>query len=1117
MYKKKYNDSRSGMALVVVLGLITLLIISSVTFAILMRVERAGAANARNTIMARQAVKSALNYAMASIDKNIGTNSYPVWWNTNNTAYPYSRTWKRVEREDLDARDLRRLNSDNKYFDGKKPRYVNFWNDTFGSIDANVTDSDYTAPAYIMNYSLEQYLPKGLRHRAYAKTYQGAPDNEVNDIGPEWVAMTSDEGGTDVIGRYAFLAFNTTGYLDISAMAGLQQGNSGNVKRWLGESVEELKVHPKFFNVATTAAAEQKMDKLKGYVFENVGDVVNSRATSKGADFADESAYRTISANLPGIIQDDTGTKQAFNLSPKNDDGEPRTGDDLAEYYRNNKNKIIEAFYDSGLTKSSEAFDDAKGDFLPDPDIDDKYEIDEDKYSEQALWAYLGLVDYVDENDFPEGLEELDDEYYFMTKFARPATESMALFNGFMGTVRFIRTEGYMPVTIEKIDENTGQVVDTKTVLVYDKDHFTYSMVVNGKIVFANRFANVRDNINDHILSDCIDGRLGFKFEFEGEYGGQIEQGLLDDKKSQLTGEDILTYDKAKNIKLYGVNDGDGILFGNAKTIVFDESSVIQVGFAVSNKFAYADGAINADLNDAGRAEDFENKAAGLPKWIALGAIGRTLGAEAEDEESVDIDPDAEDVIKRAIPSSIEENYFNELVDEINKFTLCATRDLGKENSEDDLLGWVRNGSGIKVYKTKPTYDQVAAGLEEDQEIQRWESGLVLSGELIDPAMAHIGNDKGYMSDDTSPFPHMAVASSQYSNKMKNDELVYADFDFEPETDIGSFCDLDVKEEDNDSLDAFKEFEKEFLAEKHYLGEYFVASEDDDEFRRGYSAFQSRLLGGKNYFIDNEIVVDGIHTVKDKCDNFESIWSSLYVKSGNQDIEETADNSYIRSVGELGFLPTGIYSTIRLFGYSDDKSDDDSDWEFNKLSDGTLYHTVLDNFTTIDGVEYGKINPNTIDIYALASVFNRAPKLMCSDEPPVLKNKELISEDEAIELAENFIKSLKTTNKDKPMTQLSDLGKFFESDPLKDIFETDNEREAFLASVCGLFSVRGQTFTILLRGEAFSPLFGRTEVRDGLGTTLATRSAVAQVWRDTVPDENGKYPMVLQFFKILDE
>ena len=48
---------RSGVALIVVLGLVAILMIVSVTFTIHMRVERAGAANLRHAVIARQVVK----------------------------------------------------------------------------------------------------------------------------------------------------------------------------------------------------------------------------------------------------------------------------------------------------------------------------------------------------------------------------------------------------------------------------------------------------------------------------------------------------------------------------------------------------------------------------------------------------------------------------------------------------------------------------------------------------------------------------------------------------------------------------------------------------------------------------------------------------------------------------------------------------------------------------------------------------------------------------------------------------------------------------------------------------------------------------------------------------
>ena len=60
---------RSGVALIVVLGLVAILMIVSVTFTIHMRVERAGAANLRHSVIARQIVKGGLAAALMAIDK----------------------------------------------------------------------------------------------------------------------------------------------------------------------------------------------------------------------------------------------------------------------------------------------------------------------------------------------------------------------------------------------------------------------------------------------------------------------------------------------------------------------------------------------------------------------------------------------------------------------------------------------------------------------------------------------------------------------------------------------------------------------------------------------------------------------------------------------------------------------------------------------------------------------------------------------------------------------------------------------------------------------------------------------------------------------------------------
>ena len=90
------------------------------------------------------------------------------------------------------------------------------------------------------------------------------------------------------------------------------------------------------------------------------------------------------------------------------------------------------------------------------------------------------------------------------------------------------------------------------------------------------------------------------------------------------------------------------------------------------------------------------------------------------------------------------------------------------------------------------------------------------------------------------------------------------------------------------------------------------------------------------------------------------------------------------------------------------------------------------------------------------------------------------------------------------------------------------EREALIRNACGLLTLRGQTFTVILRADAFAPRFGMTGVKQG--NVLATATAVAQIWRDTEPmitearnpvnnklEKTYNYPTFIQFFKILNE
>ncbi|MFA7159551.1 MAG: hypothetical protein WC299_09635 [Kiritimatiellia bacterium] len=86
----------SGIALIMVLGLLTVMVLMAVTFAISMRTERLAAGNAADTVRAREMVHAALARALSDLAVTLGTNglnshasgvrvgrAYPIWSVTN--------------------------------------------------------------------------------------------------------------------------------------------------------------------------------------------------------------------------------------------------------------------------------------------------------------------------------------------------------------------------------------------------------------------------------------------------------------------------------------------------------------------------------------------------------------------------------------------------------------------------------------------------------------------------------------------------------------------------------------------------------------------------------------------------------------------------------------------------------------------------------------------------------------------------------------------------------------------------------------------------------------------------------------------------------------------------
>ncbi|NLF84864.1 MAG: hypothetical protein GX571_01990, partial [Lentisphaerae bacterium] len=206
------RDSRAGVALLIVLGLLALLMITGVAFTILMRIERASASNLRHTSAARQMAKGGLAYAIAALNADIGTNRYPNWPDRlytpsgHDTGFPDNRPRLHIPEGIFFSVD-------------EEKRYVN-----------EVTE------ARVLTAEAARYLPGALRHRA-----EIIRDVNGNDYArPEWIPVTGG-GGNDIIGRYAYVILNTSGLLDANSV---HTNSAAAGARWMGADPGELQLDP---------------------------------------------------------------------------------------------------------------------------------------------------------------------------------------------------------------------------------------------------------------------------------------------------------------------------------------------------------------------------------------------------------------------------------------------------------------------------------------------------------------------------------------------------------------------------------------------------------------------------------------------------------------------------------------------------------------------------------------------------------------------------------------------------------------------------------------------------------------------------------------------------------
>jgi len=208
-------------------------------------------------------------------------------------------------------------------------------------------------------------------------------------------------------------------------------------------------------------------------------------------------------------------------------------------------------------------------------------------------------------------------------------------------------------------------------------------------------------------------------------------------------------------------------------------------------------------------------------------------------------------------------------------------------------------------------------------------------------------------------------------------------------------------------------------------------------------------------------------------------------------------NRSLGSVSELTYLLRGqssntteyYWNTIRLF-----------DW----LSPNKTFHSadrVLDYFMVgTNTLMKGFVNPNSGATNVLTAVFKDMPINSYPDESPVT----LLTSAQAETLAAFWA----DTNQNPwrcNFANLSDIGHATNVFGYLPVGLTPFQKESFFRNTAGLFNTRQQYFKILLFAQAAKvvPLMPDKSV-------LSDMRAIAEVWRDPLPNAEGIHPCVVR-------
>lgn len=1057
----KTKSNNTGSSLVIVLGMLAVLTLMAVAFSTFVRTERAGTTNLRHNLTAQNGIYSALSQALSDIDKDIGDDVIPQRWEN----YVMASDRQDVSYEILDSGDS---HSDIKVslLSERAQRHLN-----------------PTTKALVKNAKVDWRL-----------IYAGIPVSNYSEKNDK-ARLIEDT----TVARVAYVAVNTTGYLDPN-MVGKENESSTVV---LPKDTHQLNDKSFIKKTKGLNLGAEQFFKARDDGFTSFADLYNLNQEKMFINLS--APNKTSCLFLPDIL----GPAIALGMSPY-----PARMKDIDDYegtVLEDLDPLTEAVHIDGVKT------------LTSDDMEKAY---------IAFHSVFERKNWIEENTYGEGKISFDKPVTNVEwEFPRVGQMRSTLTRADLALLSFaeyyshkngrsVADNEYLEMAIDIINDNSGSPIYNKA---YSFDGEKYEGYLNAPCFKSVPMLTAVLGWTDR---PELEPKKLYRHEGSGKFSDAADDDVLPPGTS--TAKYYAKYELPVHLLLWAANPYGKDAQRNDATM----NAKIKFGE-------------NLDGSELFKNINGGDDISGDPKVI------------------VDPDKDFEKFVETPLELSGEEknNRVIKIEKELDEVITVYIRHDGDPRTSTEE-------NPISVSDIKKLYSWDKAGFGKDLDKYSIDVFLTVNieakGEIVQAVPApRIGRGK---EDDLSSYIHFKLPLfSENADKKDIHRIGYA-MPIDQRFAYATECMNEFRE---GGLESFPYWVNNAMAEK--VGEFSALKSfekgvsDIDDFIRtsnmapdptnpyaklamGYtaegdgdvnSAFWEGLMKHDSTGLDyGRPYPDTLHKVPG---------SNIYTANldyDKSDLEVDWEDAGIKSVGELGMLCIGPWETLSLYRTETPNGEYD-------------FHTVLDFFTVDPPTKLmsGKVNLNAPPLLMTQEKSIQRVKLAMDhngsySNPNQLKIGGNIKQKDYVEASNGMnpeplmavlcgagfdyrtswevasrilAENIDWTKNDgvyffKDVSQLgyaesyngSLLEYLMNEDNVvafdrKDInVYSDQGREMLISRMASHVTTRGQSFTIVLRADAFAPKLGS----DYEGTTLASKVAIVEAWRDTEPARDSEGEIV---------